>query len=180
MKTTPHLFDTWVIMRQFERVLEAANPFLEKFSSSRYELRRVALDPSLRNQAAGLGLAIYDSKTDDNRAPASLSGGETFYCSLALALGLVEVVSSEAGGINLQSMLIDEGFGSLDAETLDQVMIGLERLRDSGRTVGVVSHVAEMQRRISDGITVKANPEGDPRSKLIQPDLSSLQRSNAL
>ena len=57
-------------------------------------------------------------------------------------------------------MLIDEGFGSLDAETLDQVMIGLERLRDSGRTVGVVSHVAEMQRRISDGITVKANPEG--------------------
>lgn len=153
-------FDTWVIMRQFERVLEAANPFLEKFSSSRYELRRVALDPSLRNQAAGLGLAIYDSETDDYRAPASLSGGETFYCSLALALGLVEVVSSEAGGINLQSMLIDEGFGSLDAETLDQVMIGLERLRDSGRTVGVVSHVAEMQRRISDGITVKANPEG--------------------
>lgn len=154
-------FDTWVITRQFERVLDAANPYLLRFSSGRYELRRIALDSTLRrNQSGGLGLAIYDSETEDDRAPTSLSGGETFYCSLAMALGLVEVVSSEAGGINLQSMLIDEGFGSLDADTLDQVMIGLGRLRDSGRTVGVVSHVAEMQRRISDGIEVKVRPEG--------------------
>lgn len=153
-------FDTWVIMRQFERVLAAANPYLTRFSSGRYELRRVALDSTSRAQKGGLGLSVFDFETDDERAPHSLSGGETFYCSLALALGLVEVVSSEAGGVNLKSMLIDEGFGSLDAETLDQVMIGLERLRDSGRTVGVVSHVAEMQRRINDGISITALPEG--------------------
>ncbi|MDO5049534.1 MAG: SMC family ATPase [Actinomycetaceae bacterium] len=156
----PISFDTWVIIRQFQRVLEASKPFLSRFSSGRYELHRVALDPSLRTQAGGLGLAVFDAETDDERAPTSLSGGETFYSSLALALGLVEVISSEAGGLDLKSMLIDEGFGSLDSDTLDQVMIGLERLRDSGRTVGVVSHVSEMQRRISDGISVTKQADG--------------------
>lgn len=152
---TPIPFDTWVIMRQFERVLEAANPYLERFSTGRYQLRRVSLDASRKSQQAGLGLAIIDLNTDTERSPASLSGGETFYSSLALALGLVEVISSEAGGLDLKSMLIDEGFGSLDQDALDKVMIGLQRLRDSGRTVGVVSHVAEMQQRISDGIEIK-------------------------
>lgn len=158
---TPIPFDTWVIMRQFERVLEAANPYLERFSTGRYQLRRVSLDASKRRQQAGLGLAVIDLNTDVERSPASLSGGETFYSSLALALGLVEVISSEAGGLDLKSMLIDEGFGSLDQDALDKVMIGLQRLRDSGRTVGVVSHVAEMQQRISDGIEIKhAKPKG--------------------
>ncbi|MDO5034478.1 MAG: SMC family ATPase [Actinomycetaceae bacterium] len=157
---TPIPFDTWVIMRQFERVLEAANPYLERFSNGRYQLRRVNLDASKRRQQAGLGLSIVDLDTDSERAPASLSGGETFYSSLALALGLVEVISSEAGGLDLKSMIIDEGFGSLDQEALDKVMLGLQRLKDSGRTVGVVSHVAEMQQRISDGITVKEAPRG--------------------
>lgn len=151
-------FDTWVVMRQFERVLESANPHLESFSGGRYEMTRVNLDASKRKQAAGLGVSIIDHETDKERAPASLSGGETFYSSLALALGLVEVISAEAGGLDLKSMLIDEGFGSLDQDALDKVMIGLQRLKDSGRTVGVVSHVAEMQQRISDGIIVTTAP----------------------
>ncbi|WP_072342278.1 AAA family ATPase [Actinomyces urinae] len=152
---TPIPFDTWVIMRQFERVLEAANPYILEFSNERYQLRRVSLDASRKSQHAGLGLAVIDLSTDTERSPASLSGGETFYSSLALALGLVEVISSEAGGLDLKSMLIDEGFGSLDQDALDKVMNGLQRLRASGRTVGVVSHVAEMQQRISDGIEIK-------------------------
>ncbi|MDO5720534.1 MAG: SMC family ATPase [Actinomycetaceae bacterium] len=151
---------TWVLMSRFEDVLAAANPYLAQFSSGRYELRRVSVDLGSSQQIAGLGLAVYDFETDSLRPPKSLSGGETFYASLALALGLVEVVSSEAGGIEFRTMLIDEGFGHLDQSTLDQVMQGLEHLRDTGRTVGIVSHVEEMRRRIHDGIVVSKLPEG--------------------
>lgn len=151
---------TWVLMTRFEDVLAAANPYLTQFSSGRYSLRRTATDPGSRASIGGLGLAVFDFETDVERAPTSLSGGETFYVSLALALGLVEIVSSEAGGIEFRSMIIDEGFGHLDQGTLDQVMQGLEKLRDTGRTVGIVSHVEEMHRRISDGIHVKKHTNG--------------------
>lgn len=151
---------TWVLMTRFEDVLAASNPYLTQFSSGRYALRRVSIDLGSSQHIAGLGLAVYDFETDSLRPPKSLSGGETFYASLALALGLVEVVSSEAGGIEFQTMLIDEGFGHLDQSTLDQVMQGLEHLRNTGRTVGIVSHVEEMRRRINDGIIVTKLPEG--------------------
>ncbi|MDO5728144.1 MAG: SMC family ATPase [Actinomycetaceae bacterium] len=155
---------TWVLMTRFEDVLAASNPYLTQFSSGRYALRRTATDPGSRQSIGGLGLAVFDFETDVERAPTSLSGGETFYVSLALALGLVEVVSSEAGGIEFRSMIIDEGFGHLDQGTLDQVMQGLEQLRDTGRTVGIVSHVEEMHRRISDGIHVRRLAEGSTLS----------------
>lgn len=151
---------TWVLMTRFEDVLAAANPYLTQFSSGRYALRRTATDPGSRASIGGLGLAVFDFETDYERAPTSLSGGETFYVSLALALGLVEIVSSEAGGIEFRSMIIDEGFGHLDQGTLDQVMQGLEKLRDTGRTVGIVSHVEEMHRRINDGIHVRKQASG--------------------
>lgn len=149
---------TWVLLNQFDDVLAAANPFLARFSADRYALARVESDPGSRSSKVGLGLAIHDYNTDTDRAPLSLSGGETFYTSLALALGLAEVVSSAAGGVEFQSMIIDEGFGSLDAYTRDLVMSGLEAIRDSGRTVGLVSHVEQMQERIADGIHVMRAP----------------------
>lgn len=159
---------TWVLMTRFEDVLAASNPYLAQFSSGRYELRRVSVDLGTSQQIAGLGLAIYDFETDSLRPPKSLSGGETFYASLALALGLVEVVSSEAGGIEFRTMLIDEGFGHLDSGTLDQVMQGLEHLRDTGRTVGIVSHVEEMRRRITDGVVVTKLPDGGSTLSVVR------------
>lgn len=151
---------TWVLMERFEAVLAAANPFIAKFSGSRFKLQRVDEDGNSSAHHGGLGLAVYDCESDQARPSKTLSGGETFYISLALALGLAEVVSAEAGGIDFKSMLIDEGFGTLDPETLDKVLEGIRAINDSGRTVGIVSHVEELRRRISDGIEVKSHPQG--------------------
>lgn len=151
---------TWVLMRRFEDMLAAANGRLRTMSAGRYELRRSDRDEGQRARHAGLGLVVADHQTEAQRPPATLSGGETFYVSLALALGLADVVRAEAGGIEIGTLLIDEGFGSLDQETLDVVMDELTRLRDGGRTVGLVSHVTEMKRMISDQIRVCRAPSG--------------------
>ena len=152
LRQTP--LSSWVLMSRFDDVLAAANPRLAAISQGRYELHRI-LNDDTRSRKAGLGLEIIDHDTDQSRAPRTLSGGETFYVSLALALGLADVVTAEAGGVELQTMFIDEGFGSLDATTLDSVMDQLGALRDSGRTVGVISHVDDMARRIPDQIAVR-------------------------
>lgn len=147
---------SWVLMSRFDEVLRASNPRLQAISDGRYELRRTLADDS-RSRKSGLGLEVVDHDTDTVRTPRTLSGGETFYASLSLALGLADVVSAEAGGVELRTMFIDEGFGSLDASKLDEVMVQLEALRDSGRTVGVISHVEEMARRIPDQVNVRWN-----------------------
>lgn len=151
---------TWVLLERFEAVLAAANPYIAKFSGSRFKLVRVDEDGNSATHHGGLGISVYDSETDQHRPSKTLSGGETFYVSLALALGLAEVVSAEAGGIDFKSMLIDEGFGTLDPETLDKVLEGIKAINHSGRTVGIVSHVEELRRRISDGIEVISHAEG--------------------
>lgn len=147
---------SWVLMSRFDDVLAAANPRLLAISEGRYELRRT-LNDDTRARKSGLGLEVLDHDTDEARAPRTLSGGETFFTSLALALGLADVVTAEAGGIELRTMFIDEGFGSLDSEKLDIVMSQLSALRDSGRTIGVISHVDEMARRIPDQVNVRWN-----------------------
>ncbi len=152
--------ETWVLRTRFEDVLAAANPYLAAFSSGKYELRFTEKDATSQAVKSGLGLSIFANDEDGERGPHTLSGGERFYTSLALALGLAEVVSSEAGGVEFKTMLIDEGFGHLDGETLDQVMRGLESLRSTGRTIGVISHVEEMRRRIHDGIEVSGQVDG--------------------
>jgi exonuclease SbcC len=96
----------------------------------------------------GLALRVLDAWTGQERDPATLSGGESFSASLALALGLADVVTAEAGGAVLETLFVDEGFGSLDDDTLDEVMGVLDELRDGGRTVGLVSHVSELRQRI--------------------------------
>ncbi|MCL1800679.1 MAG: SMC family ATPase, partial [Promicromonosporaceae bacterium] len=109
---------------------------------------------------SGLGLRVVDAHTGTARPTQSLSGGEKFLASLALALGLAETVSDRAGGINLDTLFIDEGFGSLDPETLETAMETLDDLREHGRTVGVISHVEAMHERIPAQITVSEVPGG--------------------
>ena len=157
LASTP--LSAWVLISRLEEVLAAANPRLAAISSGRYELVSVP-DDGTASRKSGLGLAIIDHDTDALRSPRTLSGGETFYTSLALALGLADVVSAEAGGVELRTMFIDEGFGSLDSHALSLVMAQLQALRCAGRTVGVISHVEEMATQIADQIQVRPLPEG--------------------
>jgi exonuclease SbcC len=101
-----------------------------------------------------------DAFTGQARPPQSLSGGESFLASLALALGLAEIVTARAGGLRLDTLFIDEGFGSLDDDTLDLAMRTLDELRQGGRTVGVISHVASMKEQVPAQLLVEATPQG--------------------
>ena len=142
----------YVLAFRLGQVVAAANVRLGAMSDQRYSLEHTA--DRGRDRRGGLGLLVRDDWSGEARNPATLSGGETFVVSLALALGLADVVTAEAGGVELDTLFVDEGFGSLDAETLDDVMSTLDALRDGGRVVGVVSHVAEMRERIPTQLVV--------------------------
>src|SRR5664279_3536300 len=135
-------------------------------SSGRYELVRVDEGAS-RSERVGLTLQVLDRHTGERRSARSLSGGETFYTSLALALGLADVVRAEAGGVDLDTLFIDEGFGTLDSDTLDQVMGVIDELRDRGRTVGIVSHVSELKDRIAERIEVRRLADGSSTLRVV-------------
>ncbi len=150
---------TYVLMARFKDVVSAANLRLTAMSDGRYQLVHTHEKES-RGRRSGLGLVVRDFRTEQSRAPGDLSGGESFYTALSLALGLADVVTAEAGGVELGTLFIDEGFGSLDSETLDSVLAEISRLRDGGRVVGVVSHVDELKQRIPDRIEVRRLPGG--------------------
>ncbi len=150
----------FVLAARLEEVAEAASRRLAVMSKGRFRLRH---DTTVghKAQAAGLGLVVEDAWTGvTDRPVGALSGGESFLASLALALGLSDVVLRRSGGLRLDSLFVDEGFGSLDEETLDQAVRALEELREGGRLVGVISHVPELRRRIAARIEVKRSPEG--------------------
>ncbi|MBN9158035.1 SMC family ATPase [Microbacterium sp.] len=151
--------ETFVLAAELEEIVAAANLRLADMSSGRYQLRHSDARAA-RGAASGLGIVVFDAFTGQTRPAQSLSGGETFLGSLALALGLAEVVTARAGGIQLDTLFIDEGFGSLDGETLDVAMRTLDELRAGGRTVGVISHVEAMQEQIPAQITVRTTPDG--------------------
>ncbi|WP_341358759.1 SMC family ATPase [Georgenia sp. M64] len=152
---------TYVLVRRFEDVVAAANDRLAEMSDGRYSLERIdEREGGQRSRRAGLGLQVQDHVTETPRDPRTLSGGETFYVSLCLALGLADVVRAEAGGVELGTLFVDEGFGSLDPATLDAVMAELGRLREGGRAVGIVSHVAELKDRIPERIEVRRTRDG--------------------
>ncbi|MFI7027046.1 SbcC/MukB-like Walker B domain-containing protein [Micromonospora sp. NPDC049900] len=152
---------TYVLTHRFRHVVTAANTRLGQVTHNRYLLRHVTeSDTGRRAGRNGLGLSVVDAWTGQERRPATLSGGETFLVSLCLALGLSDVVLAEAGGTQLGSLFVDEGFGTLDQEALDQVLDALDGLRSGGRTVGLVSHVAELRRRIPSRLYVRKTATG--------------------
>ena len=147
----------YVLIRRFAEVLSAANTELARFSGGRYTLEHS--DARKGNLKSGLGVRVHDMQTNQVRDVGTLSGGETFYVSLSLALALAEVVRAESGGVDLGTLFVDEGFGTLDPDVLDDVMHTLEGLRAGGRTVGIVSHVTELKSRVADRIEVIVGPD---------------------
>ena len=152
-------FQRFVLGALLDDVLVAASQRLKIMSKGRYLLQRQR-DPADRRRAAGLDLEVHDAYTGQTRPVCTLSGGESFLAALSLALGLADVVQSYAGGIYLDTMFIDEGFGSLDAEALDAAMHALIDLQKGGRIVGIISHVAELKERIDVRLEVSAGKSG--------------------
>lgn len=150
--------EAYVLAARLEQVAAAATARLQRMSSGRYQL--VHSDARTGGRRAGLGLHVIDAWTGRERDTATLSGGETFFASLALALGLADVVTDEAGGVRLDTLFIDEGFGSLDDQTLDEVLDVLDSLRERDRSVGIVSHVADLRRRIPAQLEVVKERHG--------------------
>ncbi len=153
----------YVLAHRLSQVVDAANVRLATMSGQRYSLVHTG-QRGAGETRGGLSLLVRDDWTGDTRDPATLSGGETFVVSLALALGLADVITDEAGGTDLDTLFVDEGFGSLDSETLEDVMDTLDTLRDGGRVVGVVSHVPELQTRIPTQLRVHRGRNGSHTS----------------
>jgi exonuclease SbcC len=149
----------FVLGTLLENVIVAANERLNMMSRNRYSLQRT-LDRARKNAAGGLDLEVFDNYTGIARGVGTLSGGETFLASLSLALGLADVVQSYAGGIHLDTILVDEGFGTLDPESLDFAIKALIDLQQGGRLVGIISHVPELKERIDARLEVMATERG--------------------
>ena len=151
--------ERYVLAAYFEEVAEAASQRLQAMSDGRYTLQHS--DERVRGGgASGLSITVFDAYTGMQREAGTLSGGETFMASLALALAVAEVVQRHAGGVHLDTLFIDEGFGSLDADSLEQAMAELDALREGGRLVGVISHVPALRERIPTGIAVTKTASG--------------------
>ncbi|NSW82306.1 MAG: SMC family ATPase [Syntrophothermus sp.] len=152
-------FRRFVLGALLDDVALAASERLKVMSRGRYQLRRTVERTRARG-AAGLDLVIFDAYTGLERSAATLSGGESFLAALSLALGLADVVESYAGGIRLDTIFVDEGFGSLDPETLDLAMDALIDLQLSGRLVGIISHVPELKERIPARLEIRPTEKG--------------------
>jgi exonuclease SbcC len=151
--------ESYVLAARLEQVAAAASVRLARMSAGRYTLVHSDARPGGRRRS-GLGLHVIDSWTGAERDTATLSGGETFSASLALALGLADVVTDEAGGTRLETLFIDEGFGSLDEQTLDEILDVLDSLRERDRCVGIVSHVPDLRQRIPTQLEIVKSRHG--------------------
>lgn len=152
--------ESYFAAAELEVILEAANSHLKTMSAgSQYALKHS--DKALKGSGkAGLGIEVMDEFTGRERQPETLSGGEKFQVSLAIALGLAQVVSDRSGAIRVDTLFVDEGFGSLSAEVLDTAMRTLDSLKQGGRTIGLISHVEKMQEEISAKLLVEKTPRG--------------------
>lgn len=153
--------ETWVLAAELDRVAVAATEHLRRLSHGRYELRRGA-PVSAGNRRTGLDILLFDAHTGRERGPRTLSGGEQFQASLALALGLADVVShgGSASGRLFEALFVDEGFGSLDPAALDDAIDALHHLQATGRMVGVITHVEALKHQLPIGIEVRHRPDG--------------------
>ena len=143
-------------MTYFDRIISRANTRLMVMTGGQYELKRRRSAENNRSQS-GLELDVIDHYNGTERSVKTLSGGESFKASLSLALGLSDEIQSSAGGIRLDTMFVDEGFGSLDEDSLDQAIRALAGLSEGSRLVGIISHVGELKRKIDKQIIVKKN-----------------------
>lgn len=152
-------FETYVLAAYFEEIIDAANIRFRKMTKNRFQMDRIK-DEGKGNAFRGLDINVLDGNSGQYRPIKNISGGESFKASLSLALGLADVVQSYAGGIKLDTMFIDEGFGSLDPVSLDDAINCLLELQSSGRLVGIISHVKELQERINSRIEIEPSVEG--------------------
>jgi|GEM_PF-1963991 len=152
--------EVYFMAAELESVLEAANLRLKTLSRGRFSLLHTDQSVGRANTQAGLGIEVMDENTGKPFDPHRFSGGETFLASLSLALGLAEVVTSRNGGIKIDTLFVDEGFGSLSGEALEDAMSILESLKSGGRTVGLISHVESMKERIPTQLKVNKSPNG--------------------
>lgn len=152
-------FSRYVLGSFFEEILRQANLHLDRMTGGKYELIR-RQEAGRKNESAGLGMVIFDAYTGERRETASLSGGESFQVSLSLALGLSDVVRQHSGGYTLDAMFIDEGFGSLDEQSLEQAMEVLSGLAEDGRQIGIISHVGRLAENISCRLYIRRSPKG--------------------
>ena len=159
-------FERYVLGAILDEVVYAANLRLQKMSRSRYSLERSDYTGGGRGKQ-GLDLAVMDAFTGQSRPANTLSGGETFLASMALALGLADVIQSYAGGIHMDTMFIDEGFGTLDPDTLELAMETLVQLQSSGRLIGMISHVPELKTRVPAHLEVTRGDEGSTAKFVI-------------
>lgn len=146
-------FERYVLASYFEDIVSSANLRLSQMTSNRYELRRKE-EKERHGKGSGLELEVFDSHTGKLRDVSTLSGGESFKASLSLALGMADIVSSYAGGVEIGTMFIDEGFGTLDPESLDSAVNTLMQLQTGGRLIGIISHVPELKERIDAKLVV--------------------------
>lgn len=146
--------ENYVLVYYLEMILEYANKRFMRMTNNRYILKR---SEEVTQGYSGLEIVVFDSHSNKTRHISTLSGGESFQASLALALGLSEVVQQESGGITLESMFIDEGFGTLDQETLETALDTLLNIKSTGRMVGIISHVSELKQRIPTILEVKTD-----------------------
>ena len=158
--------ETYVQAAYFDRIISRANLRLMVMSGGQYELKRRLSGDNLQSQS-GLELDVIDHYNGSERSVKSLSGGESFKASLSLALGLSDEISSLSGGIRLDTMFVDEGFGSLDEQSLQQAISALDSLSEGNRLVGIISHVSELKQRIDRQIVVKKEPLGGSRAEII-------------
>jgi len=157
--------ETYVQMAHFDRVIDRANVRLRQMTGGQYELRRRASADNLRSQS-GLDMEVVDHVNGSSRDVRTLSGGESFKASLALALGLSDEIQSGAGGVKLDTLFVDEGFGSLDSQSLEQAIAVLAALTEGRRLVGIISHVEELGRRIDKKLIVKKDRAGVSRAEI--------------
>ena len=158
--------ETYIQMTFFDRILQRANLRLMVMSGGQYELKRRREADNNRSQS-GLELDVIDHYNGSERSVKSLSGGESFKASLSLALGLSDEVQSAAGGIRLDTMFVDEGFGSLDEESLAQAIRALTGLTEGKRLVGIISHVTELKEKIEKQIVVTKEKTGGSRVEIL-------------
>ena len=160
------MLETYIQMTFFDRIIRRANVRLMVMSGGQYELKRRVNAENNRSQA-GLELDVIDHYNGSERSVKTLSGGESFKASLALALGLSDEIQSSAGGICLDTMFVDEGFGSLDEESLEQAVNALVGLTQGNRLVGIISHVSELKNRIDKQIVVTKEKSGGSKAEIL-------------